>query len=321
MNSPQLELVVACKADETAEIARFELVAADGAMLPAFTAGAHIDVAVPGGLTRQYSLCNDPAERHRYVIGVLREAEGRGGSRAMHAAVQPGSRLQVSAPKNHFALADDAPHSLLLAGGIGVTPILAMAEQLAAQGRAFALHYCARSAPRLAFQARIAQSRYAAQAHVRLDEGPAAQRLDIAKLLAAQPVGTHLYVCGPQGFMDAVLGAARAAGWSEERLHYEFFAADVAPKAGDGSFDVKIASTGQCVRVAADQTVAQALAAVGVAVMTSCEQGVCGTCITRVLDGQVDHRDMFLTPEEQARHDQFTPCCSRATTACLVLDL
>lgn len=312
---------MACKAPETAEITRFELVGADNRELPMFAAGSHIDVAVPGGLTRQYSLCNNPAERNRYVIGVLKESEGRGGSRAMHEAVRQGDRLRISAPKNQFALAEHAPSSLLLAGGIGITPLLSMAEQLTTQRAQFTLHYCARSALRLAFRTRIAQSSYVAQVQFHVDDDTESTPLDIAALLAAQAEATHLYVCGPKGFMEAVLGAARAAGWSEDRLHHELFAADARLRASDDCFDVKIASTGQVVRVGAEQTVAAALEAAGVRVMTSCEQGVCGTCLTRVLEGEVDHRDLFLSAQEQERHDQFTPCCSRAKSACLVLDL
>jgi vanillate O-demethylase ferredoxin subunit len=316
-----LEVRVAAKVVEAADICSFELVAADGGPLPAFSAGSHIDVQVPGGLTRQYSLCNDPAETHRYQIAVLRDAKGRGGSAAMHDALQPGDVVRIGAPKNHFALAHEARHSLLLAGGIGVTPILCMAERLAIAGASFDMHYCTRARQRTAFVDRIARSRFADRVHFHFDDGAPAQRFDIAACLAAAGSGVHLYVCGPKGFMDAVLGTARAGGWPEAQLHYEFFGAELAPSAQDASFEVQLASSGRIVKVAKDQTVVEALAAAGIDVMTSCGQGVCGTCVTRILERVPDHKDMYLSPGEQAANDQFMPCCSRAKSPRLVLDL
>ena len=326
MNAPSmLSVRVTRKAVEAEGICSFELESTGGGPLPAFAAGSHVDVHIDapgsGELTRQYSLCNDPAESHRYLIAVLREPASRGGSAAMHGQVHEGSVLAISPPKNHFALAHDASAHLLMAGGIGVTPILCMAERLSAVGAAFEMHYAARSRARLAFAGRIAGSRFADRVRCHLDDGDAAQKLDIAAVLAAQAPGTHLYVCGPRGFMDAVIGAARAAGWADERIHFEYFAADVAPCAGDAAFEVQLASSGRLIVIKPDQTVIDALAAAGVVVPTSCEQGVCGTCLTRVIDGRPDHRDSYLTPEEQAAGDQFLPCCSRALTPRLVLDL
>ncbi|HEV8315432.1 MAG TPA: PDR/VanB family oxidoreductase [Burkholderiaceae bacterium] len=321
MNVDQLRVRVARKWTEAQDICAFELVNADGGALPAFSAGSHIDVHLPNGQTRQYSLCNDPTETHRYQLGVLRDAASRGGSQSMHELVQAGDVLSISAPKNHFALAHDAKRSLLLAGGIGVTPILCMAERLAITGAAFEMHYCTRSAARTAFRERIAASPFAQQVQLHFDDGHAAQKLDIAALLATPEPGTHLYVCGPKGFMDAVLDTARARGWPEAQIHYEFFTAEPVQHDGDASFEVQLASSGRIVVVPRDKTVVQALAEAGVEVATSCEQGVCGTCLTRVLEGVPDHKDLYLTPEEQAANDQFTPCCSRAKTARLVLDL
>jgi len=321
MNPGELEVRVARRQAEAQDICSFELVQTNGQPLPAFSAGSHIDVHLPNGLTRQYSLCNDPRESHRYLIGVLRDPASRGGSQAMHEAVQEGSVLRISAPKNHFALAHGASRSVLLAGGIGITPILCMAERLALSGAAFELHYCTRSRERTAFAGRIAQSAFAPQVHFHFDDGDAAQKLALAQLVGTVQPGVHLYVCGPKGFMDAVLAAARAAGWPAEQLHYEFFGAEVAKSESDGAFEVKLASSGRVIPVAKEQTVVQALAAAGVEVATSCEQGVCGTCLTRVLEGVPDHKDMYLTPEEQAANDQFTPCCSRSCSPLLVLDL
>ena len=200
--------------------------------LPAFSAGSHIDVQPPNGLTRQYSLCNNPSESHRYLIGVLKDPATRGDSLAMHELVKEGDVLVTSTPKNHFALAHDARLSLLLAGGIGVTPILCMAERLAIVGEAFEMHYCTRSLERTAFRDRILRSSFAADVRFHFDDGAVGQKLDIGALLAMPQPSVHVYVCGPKGFMDAVLGAARGAGWPETQLHYEFFSAATGEERG-----------------------------------------------------------------------------------------
>lgn len=321
MSISNIAVRVARKSLEAVDICSYELVTVDGKDLPTFSAGSHIDVLLPNGITRQYSLCNDPMESHRYHIAVLKDAATRGGSQAMHEAVQQGDILQISAPKNHFPLVHEADNSLLLAGGIGVTPILCMAQRLAISGVSFEMHYCARSKERMAFHQRISGATFADKVSFHFDDGAPDQKLDMVALLAKPKAGTHLYVCGPKGFMDAALRIARAAGWPEQQLHYEFFSAEVIHLDNDGSFDVQLASSGKIVRVAKDKTVFEALADAGVQIETSCEQGVCGTCLTRVLQGTPDHRDSFMTPQEHALNDQFTPCCSRAKSALLVLDL
>ncbi len=311
---------IAMKTHEATDVCSFELMPTEGHTLPAFSAGAHIDVHVKGGLTRQYSLCNAPSENHRYLIAVLRDANTRGGSKAMH-ALKVGDVLTISEPKNHFPLAHDAQRSLLLAGGIGVTPILCMAQQLSQTGANFDMHYCTRSKDRTAFINRIADAPFSSRVHFHFDDGDDAQKLHLVTLLSNHPLGTHLYVCGPKGFMDAVLSTARSEGWQEDRLHYEFFSAAVVASELDGSFEVKLVSSGKVVLVPKDKSVVQALAAAGVELPTSCEQGVCGTCLTKVLEGEPDHRDMYLTPAEQNKNDQFLPCCSRSKTSMLLLDL
>jgi vanillate O-demethylase ferredoxin subunit len=321
MNPFALTVRVHRKHVEALDICTFELVSVDDTPLPSFSAGSHIDVALPNGISRQYSLCNDPSERHRYLIGVLKDPSTRGGSKAMHELVHEGDTLKISLPKNHFTLARRAQRSLLLAGGIGITPILCMAERLAIAGEDFELHYCTRSRERMAFHDRIRQSTFASQAFFHFDSGDEAQKLDLDALLGTPPAGTHLYVCGPKGFMDAVLVTARAKGWPEDQLHYEFFSGQSVKSDADGSFQVKLASSGKLILVPKDKTVVQALIEADVEVQTSCEQGVCGTCLTRVLEGEPDHRDMYLTPEEQAMNDRFLPCCSRAKSPLLVLDL
>lgn len=316
-----LAVRLARKTVEAQDICSLELVPVDASALPAFTAGAHVELQLPGGLVRPYSLCNDPAETHRYQLGVLRDPASRGGSAAVHQQLQEGQTLHISAPRNHFALAPEARHSLLLAGGIGITPLLAMAEQLTRDGADFELHYAARSAARMAFRERLAASHFAHRVHLHLDEGDDAQKLKLPALLAAPAADLHLYVCGPQGFMDAVLNTARAQGWAEPQLHHEYFGATLASSVADQPFEVQLASTGQSITVAAGQSAVRALADAGIVVQTACEQGVCGTCLTRVLEGVPEHHDLYLTPEEQAANDQFLPCCSRAKTARLVLDL
>jgi len=315
-----LQVRVAKKTLEAEGIASFELARVDGQPLPPFSAGSHVDVHLPNGITRQYSLCNASHESHRYRIAVLRDAASRGGSSAMHDGVQEGDVLTISTPRNHFPL-HPARHTLLLAGGIGVTPLLCMADRLARTGAGFALHYCTRSAARTAFAAEIAASPMAAHVQFHHDDGAPGQKLDLAAVLASPGDDARLYVCGPAGFIDHVVNTAKAQGWVQDRIHLEYFGAPAQDTAGDQGFDVRIASTGATYAVAPDVSVVEALRGHGIDILTSCEQGVCGTCLTRVLEGEVDHRDMYLTDDEKAANEQFTPCCSRARGKLLVLDL
>jgi vanillate O-demethylase ferredoxin subunit len=183
------------------------------------------------------------------------------------------------------------------------------------------MHYCTRAPERTAFAERIRASAFRDRVHFHFDNGPKAQLAEFASLLAAPERDTHLYVCGPQAFMDAVLGSARTAGWSDAALHCEFFTAAPRRSDEDEGFEVKLASSGRVIRVPKDKTVLEALWEAGADVPSSCELGTCGTCLTRILEGEPDHRDFYLTPEEQARNDVFIPCCSRAKSACLVVDL
>lgn len=319
--TPLIDVRVARKTVEAEGIAGFELVAVDDDTLPSFAAGAHVDVHLPGGIQRQYSLCNAPGETHRYCIGVLRDPASRGGSVALHELVHEGMHLAIGAPKNHFELHEDAARSLLFAGGIGVTPILAMVERLSSIDAAFEMHYCTRSPARMAYARRLRESRCADRIHFHHDDGPPGQKLDLARRLRTPEPGTHLYVCGPSGFLDAVRATARDCGWSDTQIHFEYFTGVAAHSAEDRSFDVVINSSGKVIRVAAAQTITEALAEQGVFVPVSCQQGVCGTCLTRVLEGKVEHKDLYLSPEEQEANDQFLPCCSRARSSRLVLDL
>ena len=319
--SARLSVQVVGKRAEATDICTFELADPLGNRLPTFSAGSHIDVHVADGLVRQYSLCNDPRDTHRYLIGVLRVADSRGGSAAMHDQVQEGDVLEISEPRNHFQLAHGAKRSLLIAGGIGVTPILCMAERLANIGADFELHYCTRSEQRTAFLQRIRASSFASRVHFHFDDGPQDQKFDVQAVLSAAPGDSHLYVCGPKGFMDHVLTTATRNRWPADRLHREYFSSAPTGSASDVEFDIRIASTGKVYRVTKDQTVVAALATHGIDIPTSCAQGVCGTCLTRVIDGDPEHRDLYQTEAERARNDQFTPCCSRSRGPVLVLDL
>jgi len=317
-----MTLAVAKRWREAAEVHGFELVDPEGRELPPFTAGAHVDVEIAPELVRQYSLCNDPRRRDHYQIAVLREPAGRGGSVALIDGTLVGRTLKVSEPRNHFALEPSARRTVLVAGGIGVTPILCMAERLAHTGAPFELHYAARSPERAAFLARIRASAFADRARIYFSEGPQMARLDLETVLADPAPGAHLYVCGPARLIEAALATAKAKGWPSSRVHREYFAPPEGEARGlAGAFEVELASSGQVLAVPADKTLTEVLAAHGIEVATSCEQGVCGTCVTRVLEGEPDHRDYFLSAEEQAANDQMTPCCSRARTARLVLDL
>ncbi len=313
-----LNVQVAAKTLLAEGIAGFELVSATGSALPAFEAGAHIDVHLPGGLIRQYSLFDLPAD-DCYRIGVLREPESRGGSALLVDDIAVGDVLSISAPRNHFALHPEEATSLLFAGGIGITPILCMAQQLERDGRAFEMHYCGRTRSRMAFVDRLPGERFCVDVHA--DDGPPEQQLDARAAIGAPAPDKHLYVCGPGGFMAHILDTAMALGWDDEHLHREYFAADPIDHSGDAAFEIEIQSTGQVVKVGAEQSAANALLDAGFDLPLSCEQGVCGTCMTKVLSGTPDHRDLYLTSEEHARNDCFMPCCSRAKTPRLLLDL
>jgi len=315
-----IEVKVVARTQEAVDIFSYELVSVDGELLPAFSAGAHIDVHLPNGLMRQYSLCNHSEDRNRYVIGVLKDPASRGGSKAMHDHVRAGQNLIISEPRNLFPLNLDAKRTLLFAGGIGVTPILCMAETLYRLGMDFEMHYCARSLERTAFQMQILTSLFVDKVFFHFDERPETA-MDAASLLAVPQADVHLYVCGPNGFMQHVLDTGKAQGWSEDNLHREYFSAAPVDISSNGVFSVKISSTGNVYQIPADQSVQQVLGLHGIDIPISCEQGVCGTCLTRVLEGVPDHRDMYLTEKEHAANDQFTPCCSRSKTPLLVIDI
>lgn len=304
---------------EGQNILSFELVHPRGEWLPEVNAGAHVDVHLPGGMVRSYSLAGDPADRKRWLLGVLRETNGKGGSRAMHERVRVGGTLRVSAPRNEFRLNHDAVHSVLLAGGIGVTPIKAMVHELRAAGKSFEVHYCARSQDNAAFVDELT-ALAGDKLHWHFDGGDPTKGLDIKTLLAKPGLGTHVYFCGPAGFMGAC--EAATAHWDKGTVHREYFKAPVQEvQAGneDGSFTVFLARSGQTITVEPDQTIVRAIELSGGRVPTSCMSGLCGTCKVNYLEGEVDHRDYILSDEE--KQYCLTACVSRAKGATLSLDL
>lgn len=292
---------------------------ADGATLPPFTAGAHVDIELPGGLVRQYSLCNAPGASGRYELGILLDRQGRGGSRAVHETLAAGQSVRISPPRNLFPLRP-AEHVVLMAGGIGITPILAMAEQLAHERASFELHYFVRAPERAAYLDRLGEPRFFGRWRLHVGERIPSS-FDTAAIFGTPHEGHRLYVCGPNAFMDFVLDGARAGGWPEERLHSERFAAAATSGAGDRPFEIEVEGRGLVVPVAVGQSAAEALAAAGIRIPLSCEQGICGTCLTTVVEGVPDHRDSYLSDQERAANDCFTPCCSRAATPRLVIQL
>ena len=292
---------------ETPEILSLELSHPYGRALPAYEAGAHIDVHMPGGFSRQYSLAKACDGSSSYVIGVKREPASRGGSASLHSRVKEGDLIAISSPRNAFSLNMDASHHLLMAGGIGITPMLAMAHTLQRAGKAFTLCVFARSLEHVAFASEVQQGALAPHARLFLDDD--GQRADLAQLLAAQTPHTHVYMCGPAGFMAAIRSAA--AGWAEERIHAEYFAAptDATTQAGQ-AFTLKLSKRGISIPVAADQTAVDALHDFGIDIPVSCEQGLCGTCVVNAVGDDAEHRDFCLTTTERAH--KVALCCSRA---------
>ena len=289
------------------------------AVLPAVQAGAHIDVHLKGSLVRSYSLLDEPGECRRYCIAVNKDAKSRGGSRWLHESLRPGDVLEVSAPRNHFALDESAPASVLIAGGIGITPLLAMARRLTALGRPWVLHHAVRSRAHAAFAETLralAESGHG-KVHWHFDD-EAGGVLDVAAIVAVLPGGAHVYCCGPQPMLAAFEVATAAL--PRERVHLEYFAAKDAP-ATQGGFTVKLHQSGRNVPVAPGQTILAALQAAGIEPLYSCGEGVCGTCQVAVLAGTPDHRDLVQSDAEKAANTHIMICCSGSKTPELELDL
>jgi reductive dehalogenase len=319
---PVIPVRLQCRETIAQDIVRFEFVAPDGGLLPPFEAGAHVDVVIAPEYQRAYSLAGDPADRSRYVLGVLNERQGRGGSALMHRAFREGRQVFIGRPVNHFPLVEDAPYTLLLAGGIGVTPLIAMAHRLHALGRDFLLHYSAASRAAAGFLDELERApwRHRVQRHFK-DEG---RRADLAALLPRHQPGCQLYTCGSPRYMDAVFDAAMGLGWPEAALHREYFQLPEAPERVNRPFRLKLARSGRLLPVPPDRSATEVLAEAGIAVPTKCSDGLCGVCAVAydaAASGPVEHRDVVLGAAERQR--RLILCCSRAADedGLLVLDL
>ena len=315
-----ITLKVTRMTDATARIKVYELADAGGGALPPFTAGAHLDFELGTGEARSYSLMNDPRETHRYQIAVQREIDSRGGSTWMHDALKEGDILQSSEPVNNFALNEAGEYHILIAGGIGITPILAMARRLAATGAAFDFHYCARSRDLAAF-ADMIEEEFPGHVHIHLDGGDPSMGLDVKALLLERPPGGHVYVCGPAGLIRAV--RETTGHWPKGSVHYELFRGaegDTAPRSSDTPFEIVLRRSGKQFTVPAGESILDVLRTEGYRIKTLCKEGVCGTCRVGLVGGVADHRDDVLTDDE--RESNIQVCVSRAMPGeTLVLDL
>jgi phthalate 4,5-dioxygenase reductase subunit len=280
-----------------------------GEELPGFTAGSHVTVRAPNGSVRKYSLCNDPVERHRYEIAVKRDPAGHGGSVSLVDGVKAGDLVEVGAPRNAFELDEKAVHHLLVAGGIGITPILAMARRLATLGKKFRLVYLTRSAEDSAFADVLSGDAFAGKVTIHHDGGDPARAFDLWPLLE-KPNG-HVYCCGPRGLLEAVRDMT--GHWSSSAVHFEsFLDATASAKPDDKPFTVKLAASGASIEVPPSTSILEAMRAAGHDAPSSCESGTCGTCKTRLLAGVADHRDLVLMEDE--RDAWIMICVSRALT-------
>ncbi|KVC29576.1 PDR/VanB family oxidoreductase [Burkholderia pseudomultivorans] len=308
--------------DAAQDIRCFRVSRVDGRPLDAYEPGAHIDVTAPSGVTRQYSLCGDPDERGSYLFAVKKETQSRGGSRSLHDDVQVGAELTIGTPRNLFRLADTASEHVLIAAGIGITPLLSMAYALDRRGARYRLHYFARSREHAAFVDALSAEPFASHVTFHYGVAPDALAAELARCVASLDAQAHVYTCGPGPFMDAVVAAA-ATRVPDAAIHLERFAAEPAPAdaAPAGGFEVRLRRSGQSVHVAPDTSIVDALAQIGIEVDTSCGEGVCGTCMVPVVDGEPDHRDHCLSKAERASNTVICCCVSRARSAVLVLDL
>jgi ferredoxin-NADP reductase len=317
-----MELQVTSIRNETPSIKAFELAAPDGSELPSFTAGAHIDVEVdmPDGSrgSRSYSLASDPVDRSRYEIAVLHLPEGNGGSSWMHSQVSEGQLLSCSQPVNEFLLSEDAEEHILIAGGVGITPILAMTQALQSNGANFQLHYVARTKDQMAYR-ELARQLAGNGFHAYFSQSPEPNPMDLTTLLGESGPGRHAYVCGPGGLMQAVIDTAQKLGWSDDRVHRESFGAR--SEQSDKAIKVELAQSGMTLRVEPGTTILDALIEAGAFVAYECKRGECGTCQARVLDGEPIHRDVSLTEQQRNEDKLMCTCVSWARTEHLVLEL
>ena len=319
----ELKLQVVGVKQATPRIKIYSMVNANGGELPPFTAGAHVEFKLPvrpGRLEkRSYSIASDPSNSDCYVFGVLLEPQGAGGSVYMHERVTEGTILDAVGPINNFPLATSAQKHLLIAGGIGITPLLSMTRVLASTSAAYDLHYCARSTEDMAFREEVADL-HGDAAHLYFDGSDPGQRLDVAQLLGRFEAGRHVYVCGPRGLIEAVRKACSAVGWPNDHIHYEFFGAEVDTSEGE-TLEVVLAESGLVLTVTPDQSILDAILDAGVDVDFDCKRGECGMCLTEVLEGAPLHRDVYLNAQERAAADSMCPCVSWGLSRKLVLKI
>jgi len=293
----------------------YELMRPDGALLPAADAGAHIDLNLPNGLTRQYSLVVAHPSPERYTLGIKRDPNSRGGSRYIFDELKTGQALTISAPRNHFPLAADAAHHVLIAGGIGITPIYAMTQKLRADGSSFDLHYAGRTRSQLAFLDELANADFA---HIHCDDEHGGALLDLGRVVAGVPQDSHFYCCGPTPMLEAFRAAAAVI--PPERVHFEYFSPQ-AEASTAGGFVVELARSGQEVFIPPGQSILETLREAGLTLDSSCQEGICGVCETKVISGIPDHRDSVLSDHEHAANKSMMICCSGCKSERLVLDL
>lgn len=315
--APVLRLNLSLVEKMTPTVSKYEFSSSDGKPLPPFEAGAHLDVVVVPEFFRQYSISGDPADRSKYQIAVLREDEGRGGSTLMHRMFTEGRKVFVSRPINHFPLDESATKTLLLGGGIGITPMIAMAHRLHAIGADFEVHYSNRSRSSAAFLADLAGAPWADRVHLYFSDE--SSRADLAKLLDQVEAGWHFYTCGPDRYMQAVLAAGELAGWHEDAMHSEYFSVPPAPDYINHEFTVKLARSGREIVVPPDQSATDALANAGIHIDVKCSDGICGVCKCGLLAGEVEHRDYVLSSAQ--RVDSIILCQSRAANAGAMIEV
>ena len=296
----------------------FELRSPTRESLPGFEPGSHVDLHLPDGLVRSYSLMNDAGDRQRYVLGIKREEPSRGGSSWMHETARVGDLIYVARPRNHFSLLEAAPHSILIAGGIGITPLWCMVQRLQTLGRSWELHYRARRRAAAPLLEELTAPAYRERVHLSFSEDAPASRLDLPRVVGNGAPGSHFYCCGPVAMIESFQDACDAV--EPERVHFEYFAAKEAP-ATAGGFTVRLARSGRDITVAPGQTVLDCLRACGIQMASSCQQGVCGACETAVVSGSPDHRDLVLTDSEKAEGRTMMVCCSGSLSEVLVLDI
>lgn len=303
---------------EGGNVAVLEFESVTDEALPKIEAGAHIDVYLPNGMIRQYSLCQNPQQQGVFRLGILNDPESRGGSLSAFTEIKDGMQIQVSAPRNLFPLSH-AKHSVLIGGGIGITPLITMAYQLLQEDASFELHYCGKSAKNSAFVDEIKTGVLAAHTHFHFKDEGANHRNFFENSLKHIDQATHIYTCGPNGFMDWVINLAKTQNLPDKQIHKEYFQVET-DLTGD-AFEVVAQRSGKIIMVSSDETILSALAREGINIEMSCEQGVCGTCMCDVIEGEPDHRDVYFTDEEKADNEQILVCCSRSKSSRLVLDI